>query len=250
MRSEKLIKTVLRDVKNKKTSVKKAAKTLKGLPSLDLNFANIDCGRYARCGFPEVIYCEGKTVKQIRRIAKEILISEGLLLLTRLSEPAYKSLKGTFPYLRYNKLGRVAHYSKRKIEAKRKKTILIITGGTSDIPVAEEARATLEIMGNRVESLYDVGVAGIHRLFNMTERLADTSVIIVIAGMEGALASVVGGLVSKPVIAVPTSCGYGANFEGIAPLLTMLNSCAPGIAVVNIDNGFGAACMASLINSV
>ena len=127
---------------------------------------------------------------------------------------------------------------------------MIVTGGTSDIPVAEEARVTLEVMGNRVSPLYDVGVAGIHRLFNMAERLTEANVIIVIAGMEGALASVVGGLVSKPVIAVPTSCGYGANFEGIAPLLTMLNTCAPGVTVVNINNGFGAAYVADLINNI
>lgn len=250
MRSEKLIKRVLRDVRSKKTPVKKAAKILKGLPSFDIGFANIDCGRYARCGFPEAVYCEGKTVSQIRSIIKKLLAHEGLLLLTRLPEPAYKILKKRFPYLRYNKLGRVAYYSKRRVKVKKAKPVLVITAGTSDIPVAEEARTTLEIMGNSVESLYDVGVAGIHRLFNMAERLAGAGVIIVIAGMEGALASVVGGLVSKPVIAVPTSCGYGASFKGIAPLLTMLNSCAPGVAVVNIDNGFGAACIASLITSV
>ena len=249
MRNEKLIQKVLQDVHNKKLPVPKAAKILKGLPSLNLGFANIDCGRYARCGFPEVIYCEGKTVTQIRHIAKEMLAHEGFLLLTRLSEAIYRNLKKRFPYLRYNKLGRVAYYSKKKLQTRRRKRVLIITGGTSDIPVAEEARTTLEIMGNRVDLLYDVGVAGIHRLFNMIEGVANTNVIIVVAGMEGALASVVGGLVSKPVIAVPTSCGYGANLKGIAPLLTMLNSCTPGIAVVNIDNGFGAGYIANLINS-
>ena len=248
MRDEKLIQNVLRDVRNKRLPVKQAAETLKGLPSLNLEFANIDCARFSRCGFPEVIYCEGKTVAQIRRIAKEMLTHEGFLLLTRLSESVYRKLKKPFPYLRYNKLARVAYYSKKKLRPKRGKDVLIITAGTSDIPVAEEARTTLEIMGNRVRLLYDVGVAGIHRLFNMIEGLADVSAIIVVAGMEGALASVVGGLVSKPVIAVPTSCGYGASFKGIAPLLTMLNSCAPGIAVVNIDNGFGAAYIANLIN--
>ncbi len=249
MRSEKLIQKVLRGVRNEKIGLAKASDILKGLPSLDLEFANIDCGRYARCGFPEVIYCEGKTVGQIRRIAKEMFTNEGLLLLTRLSAPAYRSLKKTFPLLRYNKLGRVAYYTKKKPQIKNEKAVLIITGGTSDIPVAEEARATLEMMGNKVNALYDVGVAGIHRLLNRMEHFDGAGVIIVIAGMEGALASVVGGLVSKPIIAVPTSCGYGANFKGIAPLLTMLNSCAPGVAVVNIDNGFGAAYMANLINN-
>ncbi len=179
-----------------------------------------------------------------------MLTHEGFLLLTRLPESAYRTLKRTFPYLRYNKLGRIAYYSRKKPRSRTKKTVLIITGGTSDIPVAEEARATLEMMGSKVRLLYDVGVAGIHRLLNAKECIADSNVIIVIAGMEGALASVVGGLVSRPVIAVPTSCGYGANFEGIAPLLTMLNSCAPGVAVVNIDNGFGAAYMANLINTL
>lgn len=250
MRSEKLIQKVLQDVRDKKLPLREAANVLKGLPSSNLKFANIDCSRFARCGFPEVIYCEGKTVTQIRRIAKEMLANEGLLLLTRISESVYRNIKKTFPYLRYNKLGRVAYYSKKKPQVKRKKTILVITGGTSDIPVAEEARVTLEVMGNKVSLLYDVGVAGIHRLFNMMEHLNDANVIIVVAGMEGALASVVGGLVSKPVIAVPTSCGYGANFKGLAPLLTMLNSCTPGIAVVNIDNGFGAAYIANLINSL
>lgn len=250
MRSEDLIDKVLKAVRYKRLTVKKAIKILKGLPSSDLKFANIDYGRYARCGFPEVVYCEGKTVAQIKRIAKEMLAREGFVLLTRLSQPVFKQLKREVPYLRYNKLGRIAYYSKKKIQPNRKKTCLIVTGGTSDMPVAEEARATLEIMGNRVNVLYDVGVAGIHRLYNRIEYFKDADVIIVIAGMEGALASVVGGLVSKPVIAVPTSCGYGASFKGIAPLLTMLNSCAPGVAVVNIDNGFGAAYIAHLINGL
>jgi NCAIR mutase (PurE)-related protein len=247
--AKKLIQDVLRNVSKGDLSARKAAKILKGLPSLDLEFANIDCARSARCGFPEVIYCEGKNITQIKRIAKEMLSHEGLLLLTRLSESAYKELKKAFPQICYNKLGRVAYYSKKKVRPKTNKSVLIVTGGTSDIPVAEEARATLEIMGNKVSALYDVGVAGIHRLLNKAGSLEGANVIIVIAGMEGALASVVGGLVSRPVIAVPTSCGYGASFKGIAPLLTMLNSCAPGVAVVNIDNGFGAAYIANLINS-
>ena len=250
MRSEKLIQKILQDVRNKKLSLREATDVLKGLPSLNLKFANIDCSRFARCGFPEVIYCEGKTVTQIKRIAKEMLAHEGFLLLTRIAESVYRTIKRTFPYLRYNKVARIAYYSKRKPPVRRKKTILITTGGTSDTPVAEEARVTLEVMGNKVNPLYDVGVAGMHRLFNMMEHLNKANVIIVVAGMEGALASVVGGLVSKPVIAVPTSCGYGANFKGLAPLLTMLNSCAPGVAVVNIDNGFGAAYIANLINNL
>jgi NCAIR mutase (PurE)-related protein len=225
MRSEKLIRKVLRDVRKGRLPVQKAEKALKGLPSLNLEFANIDCARFARCGFPEVIYCEGKTIGQIKSIAAKMLAHEGLMLLTRLSEAAYKNLKKAFPYLIYNKLGRVAYYSKKGLKPKSKKPVLIITGGTSDIPVAEEARATLEFMGNKVSLLYDVGVAGVHRLFNSLEHFADVDVIIVVAGMEGALASVVGGLVSKPIIAVPTSCGYGANFKGIAPLHAGYSCC-------------------------
>jgi NCAIR mutase (PurE)-related protein len=249
VRNEKSIQKVLRDVRNKKLPLHKALGLLKGLPSLDFGFANIDCGRYARCGFPEVIYCEGKDVTQIKRIAKEMLSREGFLLLTRLSQATYKSLKKAFPSLCYNKLGRIAYYTKKKPVIRNKKTVLIVTGGTSDIPVAEEARITLEVIGNKVRLLYDVGVAGIHRLLNRMGHLTDANVIIVVAGMEGALASVVSGLVSRPVIAVPTSCGYGASFKGMAPLLTMLNSCTPGVAVVNIDNGFGAAYIANMINN-
>jgi len=247
MRGEDLLQEVLQKVRDERLSVGEAGEILKGFPSLDIGVAKIDCGRYARCGFPEVIYCEGKTPLQIKRIAREMIDREGFVLLTRLSEAVYKKLKKTFPYLHYNKAGRVSYYSKKKIKNKGK-AVLVITGGTSDIPVAEEACATLEAMGNNVERLYDAGVAGVHRLLNAKDSFHGSNVIIVVAGMEGALASVVSGLVSKPVIAVPTSCGYGASFKGIAPLLTMLNSCAPGVAVVNIDNGFGAAYIANLIS--
>ena len=253
MRSEKILGEVLADVRNRKISIAKAAKALSGLPSIDLKFANIDCSRYSRCGFPEAVYCEGKTAEQIKRISREMLRRDGFVLLTRLSEAAYKSVKRALPNLKYNKIGRVAYYSRKSPSARVKavrKPILIITAGTSDIPVAEEARATLLAAGNEVKTLYDVGVAGIHRLLNKTDEIRGANVIIVVAGMEGALASVVGGIVAKPVIAVPTSCGYGASFKGLAPLLTMLNSCAPGVCVVNIDNGFGAAYIANLINNI
>ena len=247
MRGKDLLRDVLGNVKDGKLSVSEAGDILEGFPSLDIGEANIDCGRYARCGFPEAVYCEGKTFSQIKRISTEMIDREGFVLLTRLSAPVFRRLKRTLPRLRYNSAGRVSYFSKKKI-TKRWLPVPVITGGTSDIPVAEEARATLEAMGHKVERIYDVGVAGIHRLFNARRRFTGSNVIIVVAGMEGALASVVGGLVSKPVIAVPTSSGYGASFKGLAPLLTMLNSCAPGISVVNIDNGFGAAYIAGLIN--
>jgi len=250
MRSGKFLRETLQDIRNKKISVKQGERFLKGLPGRNIGFAHIDLARKARCGFPEVIYCEGKTVMQLKRIAKEILAYEDTLLLTRLSETKFKRLKTGLPSLHYNKHGRIAYYSKKKKAQKSGKTILIVTGGTSDIPVAEEARTTLDIMGDTVKYLYDVGAAGIHRLLNYSEKLVKANVIIVVAGMEGALASVVSGLVSKPIIAVPTSCGYGVNFSGLAPLLTMLNTCAPGVTVVNIDNGFGAAYAAHMINNL
>ncbi|MDP3790185.1 MAG: nickel pincer cofactor biosynthesis protein LarB [Candidatus Omnitrophota bacterium] len=253
MRSEKLLKEVLSGVRGKRISLKNASKVLSGFPSIDLKFANLDCSRHSRCGFPEAVYCEGKTIGQIKRIAKEMLKRDGFVLLTRLPQSAYNRIKRALPGLKYNKLGRAAYYSKKARPGRLhpgRKPVLIITAGTSDIPVAEEARATLLAAGNEVKTLYDVGVAGMHRLLSKAEEIRNTNVIIVIAGMEGALASVVGGIVSKPVIAVPTSSGYGASFKGVAPLLTMLNCCSPGVSVVNIDNGFGAACVASMINRI
>lgn len=264
MRSEKLLYEVLCNVRCKKISIKKAARILSGLPSADLKFANLDSSRHSRCGFPEAVYCEGKTTEQIKRIAKEMLKRDGFVLLTRLPETAYRRIKRALPDLKYNKLGRTAYYSspvrkvfsngvsKTQVERPHpgKKPVLIITAGTSDIPVAEEARTTLLAAGSEVKTLYDAGVAGIHRLLNKADEIRNANVIIVIAGMEGALASVVGGIVSKPVIAVPTSSGYGASFKGVTPLLAMLNSCSPGILVVNIDNGFGAACAANMINNI
>jgi len=253
MRSEKILKEVLFGVREKKISLKSAAKVLSGFPSTDLKFANLDSSRHFRCGFPEAVYCEGKTTEQIKRIAKEMLKRDGFVLLTRLPEAVYNRIKRALPNLKYNRLGRAAYYSK-KTQVQRtypgRKPVLIITAGTSDIPVAEEAKTTLLAVGNEVKTLYDVGVAGMHRLLNKADEIRNTNVIIVIAGMEGALASVVGGIVYKPVIAVPTSSGYGASFKGVAPLLAMLNSCSPGVSVVNIDNGFGAACVASLINNI
>lgn len=253
MRSEKILQEVLAKVRARRITTERATKILSGFPSVELDFANIDCGRRLRCGFPEAVYCEGKTVGEIKSISREMFRRGGFVLLTRLSEAVYKKIKSSLPGLEYNKLGRVAYCHKRSpdnVLSRNKKPILIITAGTSDIPVAEEAKATLLAAGGRVKTLYDVGVAGIHRIFNKTDEIKNANVIIVVAGMEGALASVVGGMVSKPVIAVPTSCGYGISLKGLAPLLTMLNSCAPGVCVVNIDNGFGAAYIANMINNI
>jgi NCAIR mutase (PurE)-related protein len=253
MRSEEILREVLEKVRTKKITTEKARDVLSGLPSVELDFATVDCGRRLRCGFPEVVYCEGKTAGEIKRISREIFRRDDFVLLTRLSEAVYKEIKGSLPGLEYNRSGRVAYCCKRSRDyalSRTKKPILIMTAGTSDIPVAEEAKATLLATGSRVKTLYDVGVAGIHRIFNKSDEIKNANVIIVVAGMEGALASVVGGIVSKPVIAVPTSCGYGLSLKGLAPLLTMLNSCAPGVCVVNIDNGFGAAYIANMINNM
>ncbi|MFA5085579.1 MAG: nickel pincer cofactor biosynthesis protein LarB [Candidatus Omnitrophota bacterium] len=214
----------------------------------DIGFAKVDCHRLKRRGFPEVIFGKGKTPGQIIDIAKKIISHHGILLVTRTGKEVYLKLKKLYPKIRYSAGGRIIYY--RETEAKMKTgKVVVVTAGTADLPVAEEARITLELMGNPVEMLYDVGVAGIHRLLDKKHILEGANVLIVIAGMEGALASVVSGLVSRPVIAVPTSVGYGASFEGIAPLLTMMNSCSPGVAVMNIDNGFGAAYFASMINN-
>ncbi|HOX54166.1 MAG TPA: nickel pincer cofactor biosynthesis protein LarB [Candidatus Omnitrophota bacterium] len=213
----------------------------------DIGFAKVDTDRCMRRGYPEVIYCPGKTRQQIKSIAKELLKKDKQVLLTKVTSGIYSDLRRAIPKLKYNKLGQVAFVEKSK-KITKKGTVLVITGGTSDIPVAEEAIATLEFTGNKCKRLYDVGVAGVHRLLDNDNSLRMASVIIVIAGMEGALASLVSGLVACPVIAVPTSCGYGASFKGLSALLTMMNSCSPGVAVVNIDNGFGAGYFANLIN--
>ena len=203
--------------------------------------------RRLRRGFPEVIFGKGKTPAHIIQIAKKILKHDGTLLITRTDRKVFLKLKKIWRAAKFDETAKIIYFTKRPPVIKRG-VVLIVTAGTADIPVAEEARITLQVMGDPVETLYDVGVAGIHRVLERKDALERANVIIVIAGMEGALASVVSGLVSKPVIAVPTSVGYGASFSGIAPLLTMMNSCSPGVAVVNIDNGFGAAYFASMIN--
>ncbi len=242
------LEDLLKKVKSGKTSLGEAISQLKSLPFEDLGFTRIDHHRSLRKGFPEVIWGEGKTSAQIISIMKQLKIKGQNILITRLEEKKAGAIKRVFPKSRYYLRSRVLTYLTHSVKSEGKGTILIITAGTTDIPVAEEAAITAQIMGNRVETLFDVGVAGIHRLLYERQRLEAARVLIVVAGMEGALPSVVGGLVDRPVIAVPTSVGYGTSFGGITALLAMLNSCASGVAVVNIDNGFGAGYMASLIN--
>jgi pyridinium-3,5-biscarboxylic acid mononucleotide synthase len=220
---------------------------LRALPYEDLGFARVDHHRAVRQGFPEVILGLGKTPSQIAAIAAELVGRGSSLLITRAGEDAFDAVRTVVPEATYHADARIIAFRQTDVTA-GKGTIVVAAAGTSDLPVAQEAAYTAELMGNTVERLYDVGVAGIHRLLGERERLNSARVIVVVAGMEGALPSVVAGLVSVPVIAVPTSVGYGASFGGIAALLGMLNSCASGVSVVNIDNGFGAGNIASLIN--
>lgn len=244
---EDSIKKLLKDLRNRRISFRKAYEVLKDLPYQDLGFAKVDHHRGLRKELGEVVFCEGKTYEEVEGIVEPILSKQGQVFLTRADQGLYERLSKKFKGLLFHKkAGIICTATKPKMSKKGR--VLILTAGTGDIPVAEEARITLEFMGNKVRTVYDVGVAGIHRLFDKRTELLNASVIIVVAGMEGALASVVGGMVSKPVIGVPTSVGYGSSFKGLAPLLTMLNSCAPGVCVVNIDNGFGAGYLASLIN--
>ncbi len=245
------LRKILQDVKSGKTSLDKAIGKLKSLPYKDLGFAKIDTHRSLRRGFPEVIFCEGKTIEQIKKIVAKTNKKE--LMAARASKEVFKAIKEVIPDAVYFEEARIVACPPRPPKLQRRrasKTVLVITAGTADIPVAEEAAVTAELMGNSVERLYDVGVAGIHRVLDHQDKLSKASVLIVVAGMEGALPSVVAGLVDKPVIAVPTSIGYGSSFEGLAALLTMLNSCSPGITVVNIDNGFGAGYFAGMLTSI
>lgn len=216
--------------------------------TLDLGFAKLDLQRQQRCGFPEVVYCAGKTVNQSVRILDILMEKYDNVIGTRADKAVYDRLVPQFPDVQYHELARMVYQRKDTHNDNGDRTIAVVTAGTSDIPVAEEAALTAEIMGNVVERIYDVGVAGIHRLLRRADDIRKANVVVVVAGMEGALASVVGGLVNKPVIAVPTSIGYGANFHGLSALLAMLNSCAAGVSVVNIDNGFGAGRLADMIN--
>jgi NCAIR mutase (PurE)-related protein len=244
---KKMLKDVLNQVQAGSLTPEKAYQKLKDLPYQDLQFAKIDHHRELRRGFPEIIYGQGKTETHIIKIASEILKKGSNLLITRVEQQVYKKLKNDFPKICYNPQARTIHF-KQQPPPEGKGKIMIITAGTSDIPVAEEAYITCDILGNKAEKLIDVGVAGIHRLLGEYQKIREARVIITVAGMEGALPSVIAGITDVPVIAVPTSVGYGASFNGLAALLTMLNSCAGGIGVVNIDNGFGAGFLASLIN--
>jgi NCAIR mutase (PurE)-related protein len=239
---------LLEEVRKGRITVERALRRLRHLPFEDLGFAKVDHHRTLRQGFPEVIMGEGKAAAEIAAIAKTMRRRAVNVLITRLSPEKTLALKKEIKGLRYHINAHAATWVGKPIRVAGKGSILVVCAGTSDIHIAEEAALTSEMMGNRVERLYDVGVAGIHRLLENRERLLSASVLIVVAGMEGALPSVVGGLVDKPVIAVPTSVGYGASFHGLAALLGMLNSCAAGVTVVNIDNGFGAGFAASQIN--
>ena len=245
------LKCFLEQVKNEEISIDSAIEKLKELPFTEIgNYAKIDNHRALRNGYPEVIFCQGKSLEHINGIISKMLeLGENNILATRASKEVYESVCKITDHAIYYELARII-VIKRKEITKTKKNILIMTGGTADIPVAEEAAVTAEVLGNSVERLYDVGVAGIHRLLARLDVICSANVIICVAGMEGALASVVGGLVDVPVIAVPTSVGYGASFNGVAALLSMLNSCASGTSVVNIDNGFGAGYTASMINKL
>lgn len=242
----KPIKKLLEEVHSGAMSVEEALVKLRKLPYDDIGFAKIDTHRSLRKGFPEVIFCKGKTIDQIIQIVQKMHSSGLSIIGTKASPQVHHAIKQILP--------KAVYYEEARIIAivpetpRSLKTVLVITGGTADAPVAEEAAVTAELMGSRVERLYDVGIAGLHRLLSNAEKLFSANVLVVVAGMEGALPSVVGGLVERPVIAVPTSVGYGASFNGLAALLTMLNCCAPGVTVVNIDNGFGAGYLANLIN--
>ena len=244
---EDALRTLLESVRCGRTDVNEAIARFRRLPFESLGFATVDHHRAIRCGFPEVIFCPGKTGEQIRAIFAELAAGGGNVLASRAGRETFKVIAADFPAAKYHELAR-AITLRQTAEAVPAGHIAIVSAGTSDLPVAEEARVTAEIMDQRVTTHYDVGVAGLHRLLAHGEQLQRANVIVVVAGMEGALASVVGGLVAVPVIAVPTSVGYGASFGGLAALLAMLNSCASGVSVVNIDNGFAAGYISAMIN--
>ena len=243
---ETRLRELLESLQTGDTSLEEALGVLRRLPFEDMGFAEVDHHRALRTGFPEVILGEGKTTEQVVAIAEELLAAGGPLLVTRVGVEYYQALKPGAPDAVYHPQARAITVEREK--AARLPGVAVVCAGTSDIPVAEEAAVTAEIIGSAVDRMYDVGVAGLHRLLDKLDRLQAAKALVVVAGMEGALPSVVGGLVSAPVMAVPTSVGYGASFQGLAPLLAMLNSCAPGVAVVNIDNGFGAGYLAAMIN--
>lgn len=245
---DKQLKNLIAGIQNGQVDTEAALHRLKKLPFEDLGYAKVDHHRCLRHGVPEVIYCAGKTVDQVKGIVERMIPHHSNILATRADRGHYEGILSVTEACRYHDMARVVVVKPKAVEEVGR--IAVVCAGTSDIPVAEEAAITATTLGNRVDRLYDVGVAGLHRLLNSCENLFKANVAIVIAGMEGALASVVGGLVSCPVIGVPTSVGYGASFGGVAALLSMLNSCASGVSVVNIDNGFGAGYQANLINKI
>ena len=246
------LKRLLASISSGETSVDEGFEALRNLPFEDIGYACLDHHRHIRKGLPEVVYGPGKNTEQLIEIVSRLISAGGPVLVTRVTKDQADAVMSSVPGIVYHELSRALSYlddSDRPAPNIRGR-IGVVTGGTADMPVAEEACLTLEIMGHPVDRLYDVGVAGIHRLLDRLEILRKASALIVMAGMDGVLPSIIGGLVNTPVVAVPCSTGYGANLEGFAPLLTMLNSCSTGVAVVNIDNGFGAAAFAALINSI
>jgi NCAIR mutase (PurE)-related protein len=244
-----VVKELLEKVRSGDMPVDLALDQLKDLPYSDLGYAMVDHHRGLRSGHPETIFSQGKTVEQIVGIARRLIKKDANIMATRAEPPVYEALKSVCEHVEYHEAARIVILNRKPVTPTRT-TILVMCAGTSDIPVAEEAAVTAEVLGNRVERLIDVGVAGIHRLLSNREKIQTASVLVVVAGMDGALPSVAAGLTDKPVIALPTSIGYGASFGGLAALLTMLNSCANGVTVVNIDNGYGAGYAASTINRI
>ncbi len=245
------LRGLLEDVRQGRLPVDTALQRLRNFPFEDLGFAKLDHHRALRTGFPEVIYCPGKRVEHILAIVGRLREGAAQVLATRADAPTAQAILQSYPQAEYREVARIVlipGLQPRPPAPRVHGTVAVVAAGTADLPVAEEAAVTAEALGSPVERIYDVGVAGLHRLLAHREQLFEATVVVVVAGMEGALASVVGGLVSAPVVAVPTSVGYGAHFGGLAPLLTMLNSCATGVAVVNIDNGFGAGTYAHLAN--
>jgi NCAIR mutase (PurE)-related protein len=248
----KRLKTLLERVKSGKMPISEALEGLRTLPYDELGYAKLDLHRGIRTGFPEVVFCQGKTCEQSVEIVKRLAGHHSKVLATRVAPEVAEKIAAAVTGCTYHSSARILvvdrHRGKTKKAILDKKYVMVLCAGTADLPVAEEAAITAETMGSRVERSYDVGVAGLHRLLDQRDRIMQANVLIVVAGMEGALPSVVGGMVSCPVIAVPTSVGYGASFGGLAALLAMLNSCAAGVAVMNIDNGFGAGYFANLVN--
>lgn len=241
------LRKLLEGLRDQKIDVDHAMTQLKNLPYEDIGFAKLDTHRDLRRGFPEVIFCKGKTTHQVIEIIGKMSTGDRVVMATKAEPDLYAAVKKVHQNARYEESAQIILTGPQK-QPRTDKYIAVVSAGTSDIPIAEEAAVTAESMGNPVERLYDIGVAGIHRLLHNKETLFEANVVVVVAGMEGALASVVGGMVDCPVVAVPTSIGYGASFNGLAALLSMLNSCSPGIAVVNIDNGFGAGYFAAVTN--